>query len=70
MRSRTAVVFALALCAATSFADEGGVAECALVVPSARFILQLGVLVFAAKVGGRLFDRWRLPKVQIGRAHV
>lgn len=63
MRSRTAVVFALVLCAATSFADEGGVAECALVVPSARFILQLGVLVFAAKVGGRLFDRWRLPKV-------
>ena len=34
-----------------------------LIVPSARFILQLGVLVLAAKLGGRLMNRWRLPRV-------
>lgn len=30
---------------------------------SARFILQLGILVFAAKIGGALFTRGRLPLV-------
>jgi Kef-type K+ transport system membrane component KefB/mannitol/fructose-specific phosphotransferase system IIA component (Ntr-type) len=34
-----------------------------LTVPSARFILQLGVLVLAAKLGGRLANRWRMPRV-------
>lgn len=33
------------------------------VFPAVRFILQLGVLVLAAKIGGRLFHRWRLPRV-------
>ena len=34
-----------------------------LLTHSSRFILQLGVLIFAAKIGGRFFVRWHQPKV-------
>ena len=63
MLDKVTGVLLLVFCAATAFAGESGAPVHTLVVPSARFILQLGVLVFAAKMGGRLFDRWRLPKV-------
>jgi Kef-type K+ transport system membrane component KefB/mannitol/fructose-specific phosphotransferase system IIA component (Ntr-type) len=63
MRSKGSVVLALVFCAFAVCAGENSAAAAARVVPSARFILQLGVLVFAAKMGGRLFDRWHLPKV-------
>jgi len=63
MRNKVTGFLLLVFCAATALAGEGGEAVQMLVVPSARFILQLGVLVFAAKMGGRLFNSWRLPKV-------
>ena len=63
MRNKVTVFLALVFCAVSVFAGEAGSVPQAVTVPSARFILQLGVLVFAAKVGGRLFDNWRLPKV-------
>ncbi len=37
--------------------------EVGSVAASAASILQLGVLVLAAKIGGRLVNRWRLPRV-------
>ncbi|MDX9866325.1 MAG: cation:proton antiporter [Kiritimatiellia bacterium] len=41
----------------------GGDAPASATDAAARFILQLGVLVFAAKLGGILFERGRLPMV-------
>ena len=63
MRNKIAGILLLVLCAAPAFAGERGAAVHSLVVPSARFILQLGVLVLAAKIGGRLFHRWHMPRV-------
>jgi Kef-type K+ transport system membrane component KefB/mannitol/fructose-specific phosphotransferase system IIA component (Ntr-type) len=63
MLNKVTGVLLLMFCAAEAFA--GGAAESVhtLTVPSARFILQLGVLVLAAKMGGRLFNRWQLPRI-------
>ena len=64
MRSRMTVAMALVLCASAAFADGGfSAGSHAFVANPAQFVLQLGVLVFAAKTGGVLFDRWRLPVV-------
>ena len=64
MRSRMTVAMMLVFCAAAAFADAGfSSGSHAFVANSAQFVLQLGVLVFAAKTGGALFDRWRLPVV-------
>ena len=58
---RVAPMIFMALCAAAACAGEGCRVVHVSIIPSARFILQMGVLVFAAKIGGRLFNRWRLP---------
>ena len=64
MRNRMTVAWALVFCAASAFAGGGMPSEPqALAATSARFVLQLGVLVLAAKIGGRLFHRWRMPRV-------
>jgi len=63
MRNKVTVFLALMMGAASAMAGEDGSAAHGWVVPSARFILQLGVLVFVAKMGGRLFHRWHLPRV-------
>ncbi len=63
MRKKVTVILSLMACAGVALAGEGGAAAHEWVVPSARFILQLGVLVFAAKMGGRLFNRWKLSRV-------
>ncbi len=64
MRNRLTVAAALALCAAAAFAGAGVSSEPqALLSPSIHFVLQLGVLVLAAKAGGALFERWRMPVV-------
>lgn len=63
MRNRVTAVLALFFCAGSVWAGDSGTAARDAVFPSARFILQFGVLVFAAKIGGRLFDKWRLPQV-------
>jgi Kef-type K+ transport system membrane component KefB/mannitol/fructose-specific phosphotransferase system IIA component (Ntr-type) len=63
MRNKVTGILLLVFCAAASFAGGTGEAVHALTVPSARFILQLGVLVLAAKMGGRFFSRWQLPRV-------
>ena len=56
MRNRMTAALALVFFAASAWAGESGATAHALVIPSARFILQLGVLVLAAKIGGRLFN--------------
>ena len=63
MRNKATVILALVLCAGVTLAGEGGASAHEWVVPSARFILQLGVLVFAAKMVGRLFNQWQLSRV-------
>ncbi|MDR2849386.1 MAG: cation:proton antiporter [Verrucomicrobiota bacterium] len=63
MRDRIMVFLALAACASPAFAGGGGVLQQDWAVPSARFILQLGVLAFAAKMGGLLFHRWGVSRV-------
>ncbi len=64
MRNKvTGILLLLVLCAASAFAGEDGATVYTLVVPSARFILQLGVLVLAAKTGGRLLHSWHMPRV-------
>ena len=63
MRNKVTFILALVFCALAASAGESRALAHEWVVPSARFILQLGVLVFAAKMGGRFFDRWRLPRV-------
>ena len=63
MRNKVTVFLAVILCAAAALAGESAAAAHEWEVPSARFILQLGVLVFAAKMGGRLFNRWQLSRV-------
>ncbi|MDD4101976.1 MAG: cation:proton antiporter [Kiritimatiellae bacterium] len=63
MRGRMAPAIFLAFCAATACAGESGKTAYLSIIPSARFILQVGVLVFAAKMGGCLFSRWRLPRL-------
>ena len=63
MWNTVTAILVLLSCAASAFAGERGTAGPEWVVPSARFILQLGVLVFAAKMGGRLFHRWKVSRV-------
>jgi Kef-type K+ transport system membrane component KefB/mannitol/fructose-specific phosphotransferase system IIA component (Ntr-type) len=63
MRDRTTIFLALMACATTASAGEGQALPHDWAVPSARFILQLGVLVFAAKMGGLLFHRWKVSRV-------
>lgn len=63
MRNRMAPTIFVAFCAAAACAGEGGGIARVTIIPSARFILQVGVLVLAAKIGGRLFSRWRLPRL-------
>ncbi len=63
MRDKAAVFLALAACAQVACAGQTDAGAHAWTGPSARFILQLGVLVFVAKMGGRLFHRWKLPRV-------
>lgn len=63
MVSRKTVGLALALCASAASAETVGAVAHAPGAPSARFILQLGVLVLAAKLCGRLMHRWRIPRV-------
>ncbi|MEI7899088.1 MAG: PTS sugar transporter subunit IIA [bacterium] len=63
MRNKVTGILLLVFCAAAAFAGERGATAYMLAVPSARFILQLGVLVLAAKIGGRLFHRWHMPRV-------
>jgi len=62
-RNRWAVLAALALSVTAAWAGGSDVAQPATAASSASFILQLGVLVFAAKVGGALFERGHLPVV-------
>jgi len=58
------VALALAFCSASAFASAGAASDSpAAVVTSARFVLQLGVLVLAAKIVGMLFERQRMPVV-------
>ena len=64
MRNRMTVAGALIFCASAAFAGTGVPSEPqALIATSARFVLQLGVLVLVAKIGGRLFHRWRMPRL-------
>ena len=63
IKKMAVVLAALAFPVTALWAGETGAAHPALTVSSARFILQLGVLVFAAKVGGALFERGHLPVV-------
>ena len=63
MRNRMTAALALVFFAASAWAGESGATAHALVIPSARFILQLGVLVLAAKIGGRLFNHWHMPRL-------
>ncbi len=63
MRNKATLVMTLVFWAAAAFAGEPDGAPAAAVSPAVRFILQLGVLVLSAKLGGRLLQRWRLPRV-------
>ncbi len=63
MRKRLALAICLAFCAAAACAGDNGKTLHVSIMPSTRFILQIGLLVFAAKMGGRLFSRWQLPRL-------
>ena len=64
MRNKVTLALAFALFAAAAFADaDPPSVSHTFVSDSARFVLQLGVLVLAAKTGGLLFERWHLPVV-------
>jgi Kef-type K+ transport system membrane component KefB/mannitol/fructose-specific phosphotransferase system IIA component (Ntr-type) len=63
MWNRVTLIIALAFWAAAARAGDSVAAVQASALPAVRFILQLGVLVLAAKVGGRLFHRWRMPRM-------
>jgi len=64
MRNKVTVALAFVLCAAVAFAGVGApVGPSVFVADSARFVLQLGVLVLAAKTGGMLFERWKMSVV-------
>lgn len=60
---RKGVLVFSAVAAFTSAAWAGGAGTIASALPSARLVLQLGVLVLAAKIGGVFFERCRLPVV-------
>lgn len=63
MRDTAMMILALTAGAPCAWAGQADAAAHAWTGPSARFILQLGVLVFVAKMGGRLFHRWKLSRV-------
>jgi Kef-type K+ transport system membrane component KefB/mannitol/fructose-specific phosphotransferase system IIA component (Ntr-type) len=63
MRNKVSGVLLLIMCVASAFDGERDATIHTAVFPAVRFILQLGVLVLAAKIGGRLFHRWHLPRV-------
>jgi len=57
------VILALTAGARCGWAGQTDAAAHAWAGSSARFILQLGVLVLVAKMGGRLFHRWQLSRI-------
>ena len=63
MRDTATIFLALAAGAPAAWAGQADADAHVWAGPSARFILQLGVLVFVAKMGGRLFHRWKLSRV-------
>jgi len=63
MRKCVLVFSAVAAFASAAWAGGGGVSSASAVPSAARFILQLGVLVLAAKIGGAFFERCRLSVV-------